>query len=94
MKYPWQRPAGGGKFGVYADDLEVFDWMRGDVRSGRRPLEAQVMDWADDVAYSVHDVEDGVGAGRIDLQRCSRIPTNWRPSRPPPPATPASRRAT
>lgn len=67
MKYPWPRPADGGKFGVYQDDLDVFRWMRSGVAPGARCLEAQVMDWADDVAYSVHDVEDGVGGGRIDL---------------------------
>ena len=72
VKYPWRRPVGGGKFGVYADDLQVFSWMRGTTASTSRCLEAQVMDWADDVAYSVHDVEDGVGAGRIDLTRLAR----------------------
>ncbi len=67
VKYPWERPSQGGKFGVYADDAAVFEWMRTGVPAAARCLEAQVMDWADDVAYSVHDVEDGVAAGRIDL---------------------------
>jgi len=70
-KYPWFRRPGQRKFGVYADDAAVFDWWRGvptvPVPAGQRCLEAQVMDWADDVAYSVHDVEDGIHGGYVDL---------------------------
>ncbi|MFC1416406.1 deoxyguanosinetriphosphate triphosphohydrolase [Streptacidiphilus cavernicola] len=71
-KYPWTRgehPDYPQKYGVYADDAAVFDWLRQDLPSGRdrfeRCFEAQVMDWSDDVAYSVHDVEDGLHAGHV-----------------------------
>ncbi|MEU3661744.1 deoxyguanosinetriphosphate triphosphohydrolase [Streptomyces sp. NPDC032940] len=70
-KYPWPRGAhptdpASPKFGVYEDDLPVFTWLREGAPAGRACFEAQVMDWSDDVAYSVHDVEDGLHAGHID----------------------------
>ncbi|MBE7188128.1 deoxyguanosinetriphosphate triphosphohydrolase [Jatrophihabitans endophyticus] len=66
-KYPWPRREGSAKFGYYAADRAAFAWLRDVAPPGRRCLEAQVMDWADDVAYSVHDVEDGVHAGLVRL---------------------------
>src|SRR5947199_1608671 len=51
-KYPWPRREGAAKFGVYPDDEPVFAWLRAGVAGEARCLEAQIMDWADDVAYS------------------------------------------
>jgi dGTPase len=77
VKYPWglgagpARPDGAptGKFGVYPDDRPVFEWLRrGALGSRVRCMEAQVMDLADDISYSVHDVEDAVVGGRLDLR--------------------------
>ncbi len=75
VKYPWGageaplradgRPT--HKFGVYEDDRPVFDWLRAGAPAQVKCLEAQVMDLADDVSYSVHDVEDAVVGGRIEL---------------------------
>lgn len=69
LKYPWPRREGVRTYGVYEDDMEVFAWIRRGAPEGRRSLEAQVMDWSDDVAYSVHDFEDAVYSGRLDLDR-------------------------
>ncbi|MFC1400140.1 MULTISPECIES: deoxyguanosinetriphosphate triphosphohydrolase [Streptacidiphilus] len=68
-KYPWTRgshPELPQKYGVYTDDLAVFDWLRQGAPELHRCFEAQVMDWSDDVAYSVHDVEDGLQAGHVE----------------------------
>jgi dGTPase len=74
-KYPWTRsdaPVKSNgrptrKFGVYLDDLPVFEWFRRGVKGTRKSMEAQVMDLADDISYSVHDVEDGIVNGQFQL---------------------------
>ena len=80
IKYPWResaapdRPDGtpSRKFGVYEDDRPIFDWVRnalpsGGTRDRAQSFEAQVMDMADDISYSVHDVEDSVVHRQLSL---------------------------
>ncbi len=67
-KYPWARKEGNPKFGYYADDSEVFHWLREGAPGERTCLEEQVMDWSDDVAYSVHDFEDAVHGALVHIR--------------------------
>ena len=73
-KYPWRRDQAPQqndhslKFGVYEDDLEIFTWLREGAPDRVKSVEAQVMDFADDVAYSVHDFEDAIVAKFVDLK--------------------------
>ncbi len=77
IKYPWafgQGPLKGDgtpthKFGFYADDAPVFDWARQGATPGAQCMEAQVMDLADDISYSVHDIEDGIAGSAMDLSK-------------------------
>lgn len=70
-KYPWSRVENAKKFGVYEDDLEIFSWYRQGAKSGQVSMEAQIMDWSDDVAYSVHDLEDSLVSGQVKLDQLS-----------------------
>ncbi|MER5421755.1 deoxyguanosinetriphosphate triphosphohydrolase [Streptosporangium roseum] len=64
VKYPWTRETS-PKYCAYGDDMAVFEWIREGAPEGRVSFEAQIMDWADDVAYSVHDLEDALHSGAV-----------------------------
>jgi dGTPase len=73
LKYPWLRaedpPEHWDKWGAYDVDRAAFEWARQGYEPGERTLEAWLMDWADDVTYAVHDMDDFYRAGLIPLER-------------------------
>ena len=71
-KYPWDIATNPRKYGVYDDDREIFRWMRDGAPVGRRCIEAQIMDWSDDISYSVHDLEDAIVANQLDVNNFER----------------------
>lgn len=78
LKYPWPRNHEDGsakdhfKFGSYVEDKEAFEWARDGSHPRSLSLEAQIMDYADDVAYSVHDIVDFYRAGILPLATLCR----------------------
>jgi dGTPase len=73
LKYPWLRgkgpPGREDKWGAYESEITEFEWARSGLDVHRRTPEAELMDWADDVTYAVHDLEDFYRAGLIPLDR-------------------------
>lgn len=78
LKYPWfrskPRTPHSRKWSAYRTEADEFlfarcGWERND---DRKSAEAEIMDWADDIAYSVHDVEDFYRMGLIPLGALSR----------------------
>lgn len=68
-KYPFLLGENGQTKGVYETEWEAISFLRDlwQMPDGCRTLEAQLMDLCDDIAYSTHDIEDGIRAGKIQL---------------------------
>jgi len=76
LKYPWAQADEKGKlkhkWGYYPEESEAFRFARMHVPEGRKKsqtLEAAAKDLADDIAYSVHDVDDFYRTGMIPLDQ-------------------------
>jgi dGTPase len=79
LKYPWMRETTGYKrlkWGAYGTERAEFNWARELHPRGNdgRGVEAEVMDWADDIAYALHDVEDFYQVGLTPLDRLRTDP--------------------
>lgn len=86
LKYPWlegKSAKNSHKYGVYKTESKIFDWVRKppSLIDNTLTLEAEIMDWADDVAYAFHDLEDFLQAQLINLSEIfsySELPNSER----------------
>jgi len=77
LKYPWvhnsRHPKRKKKWGAYKSEQVFLKFARAGFPDESKSAEAELMDWADDIAYSVHDVEDFYRAGLLPLGRLARL---------------------
>ncbi len=78
LKYPWLRSPDSTskrnrKYSVYNLDRQAFEFARPKAED-TQTIEASIMDFADDITYSVHDLEDFYLAGLIPLEL---LATDW-----------------
>lgn len=75
LKYPWlkgEHPERPNKWGAYDSERRDFEFSVQLLPAPKvRTPEAELMDWADDVTYAVHDLEDFYRAGRLPLHLLS-----------------------
>ncbi|WP_058304540.1 deoxyguanosinetriphosphate triphosphohydrolase family protein [Gorillibacterium timonense] len=70
-KYPFHLEEPGRLKGVYSSEWAAIRELREkwNIPAGCSTLETQLMDLCDDIAYSTHDIEDGIRAGKIQMNR-------------------------
>jgi dGTPase len=74
LKYPWlhnKNPKKKNKWGAYQSEQELFSWVRNrqPFEGFAKSIEAELMDWADDITFAIHDLVDFFCAGQIPLER-------------------------
>jgi dGTPase len=73
LKYPWLHNKNSkkkNKWGAYQSERELFAWVRAQPFAGlAKSIEAELMDWADDITFAIHDLVDFFCAGQIPLER-------------------------
>jgi dGTPase len=68
LKHKSPHSTGGAPI-CYESEQELVRWVTQNTSPGETSLETQIVDWADQVAYSVHDLEDGIHAQMITSAR-------------------------